>query len=584
MNDLIDLLVSSLPDAVGGLIATAIIVIVGALYNFIWRKKRAKWSGDTPKPTNEESPELTPVKGRTLDEEVDKVKELVTTSRYQQAVKLAKQIRQEMSSLGHSPHPDLLLSLGELNVWYAHALIYTGATDEALLVLRNEVISPLEPLGSTYEGDQIGFRRWNLVLGRAHNHIGYANWMDWGHNEAALVELHRAIDYFKKGQHKEELATGYDNLGRIYCQIGFQTRGSFLIKHGMSIRRELANQSGDDYRYALSLNSSAVTHLLTGRPHMALQEGEKACYIFQQQLKMKGKRGYGLALITKGRALRYIGANWRYGAERQSSSRHIQEAILVLTMAERIFSEDVDEDIRLLEVHCELGRAHRELAALWKDSGDTESALREAKQAQKYLSRVIESPSIDTRKKYPVLFVDACHDLGQVFHIIGDGDQAKSYLRKALDAIPPDYRAQKSLGFLMIPSEKCIEEYWQVLGKVHKFLGEMSFNDRLPRSGFPAEAIEQYALAAGCFGRFLGRPLNPENASVYPPSHVISELQLENHRLFVQHLYTVLMTFPEPVLVEIKDFVYNTIGAKYHIDASWLDPFFSEPFALLLHH
>jgi len=589
MKELRDLVLASLPEALGGLMVIVILAVLGWLSRVFMRRRESQ---SLPPESEQSSSSESQFKVTylqvsgvpTFDQVINKVKELVTSSRYPQAIRVAEQARQAATSMGQllELDPQLQLSFGELNVWYAHALMYTGATDDALSLLFNEVISPLKPLKSVYEDDQMGSRRWSLVLGRAHNHIGYAHWMERGHYEAALIELHRAIDYFRLGRHDEELATSYDNLGRIYCQIGLRTRGQLLIRHGTLLRRELASRSGDDYRYALSLNSSAIAHLLAGQAYMALLESEEACRIFEQRIREKGERGYGLALITKGRTLRYMGANWRYGTGQATSFGHIQEAIRALEVAEKIFSERVDEDIRLLEAYCELGRAHRELAALWLRKGDNESMFREAQHASRYLTQVIEPPR--TKSKYPVLFADACHDLGQVYFIIGDHAKAKHYLERALDAIPADYQMRESVGLQVLSIEECIEEYWQILAKIYRLMGEMIVNDQLNSPTLSNETIECFTLAAGYFGRFLERPLSPGNAWVYPSARDMSEVQLESHRLFVQQLHTMLMLLPEPSIAIIRNLVYDMIGGKYRISHSWLDRFFAEPFSLLLHN
>lgn len=590
MSDIVRIILASLPETIGALTAAAIIAAIGLVVRRWLRKK----PGRDPGPSGEgqdDGPPPPPPFGfgkMALDEAVDKVRTLVASSKYSQAVRVAAEMRREIASTGESQlDPSKQLSLGELNVWYAHALMYTGDTDEALSLLRNEVIGRLGHSSSIYESDQFGSSRWNLVIGRAHNHIGYAQWMDKGHYEAALTEFYQAINHFKRAQLEEELATVCDNLGRVYSQIGFRTRGQILLRHGMLLRQKLANESRDFYRYALSLNSSAIAHLMTGNSHLALLEVEEARKIFEQQVEQKGERGYGLALITKGRALRYMGANWRHHIGWKESRARVQEAIHTLQLAERIFFEKVDEDIRLLEVRCELGRAYRELAALSllrEDRDTTHSAIA---RAEDYLTQVIKYSDIDTR--YPVLFVDACHDLGQTFLVVRDYAKAKKYLQQSFHAIPPRYHIKESLGFESIPVHECVEEYWQVLAKTCRLFGEILLAQKPIPTNFSegtlpkdtSDALTWFTQAAAYYGRFLDRPLEPNNLGMYP--RIKPELQLESHRLFVQYLHNLLRSLPDNVLIQIRELVYDKISQQYRMERSWVDSFFAEPFVLLLY-
>ena len=505
-----------------------------------------------------------------LDELVQDVKNLVSSARYEDAVSAARRHRDAMVAIGDRENPAFHLALCELDVWYGHAQIYVGDTDEAIGRLTR-VIVDLDDQRDLYRNLPFGTRRWNQILGRAHNHIGYACWMDQGNYEMALKEFSVAISYFlAEKQLEEELATAYDNMGRVYAQLGYRTRAELLIEHGRQIRQMLQN----DYRYALSLNSKAIADLAFGQLYRALVISEEALGIFKQQGE-RGIRGLGLALLTRGRAHRYLGAYWRYSHSPARFESHLRAAIGTLEEARRIFLS-VKEDVRLFQAYNELGCAYRELVALSQGS-DTESAL----QARHYLE---ESMRAAPREKYPALYVDACEDLARAYFILDRRGEANSYLRQAERAIPSDYKLGRNVQPQTVSPEECIEDYWQQLGKIHVLHGDIVFDGgQTPtRMRNMRQAIRHYVLASCYFGRFLERPLNPasipEGTSLYPPSRP----RLTSHRLFIEHLYGRLSLLQEEDLLRIRRETLPELETIYALKPAWLD-LFQEVSDLLLY-
>jgi len=506
-----------------------------------------------------------------FDDLVQEVKDLVTSARYEEAVSTANRHRETMVAIGDKHNPAFQLALGELDVWYAHAQIYVGDTDEAIERLKS-VIADLGGRRRLYEVLPLGTRRWNQILGRTHNHIGYACWMDRGNYEAALKEFSVAIPYYlAEKQLEEELATTYDNMGRVYAQLGYQIRAELLIEHGRQIRELIRN----DYRYALSLNSKAIADLAFGQPYRALVTSEEALGLFKQQ-EEQGVRGVGLALITKGRAQRYLGAYWRYSRKPARFEHHLRGATKTLEEAENIFLS-VKEDIRLFQAYNELGCAYRELVAL-SQGGDTESAL----QAQYYLEKSLEAAPQD---KYPALYVDACEDLARAYFILGRRGEADRYLKQTERAIPRDYKMMRNRQPCVASPEECVEDYWQQLGKIHMLRGDMIFDGKQPPASISQvrQAIEHYVLAACYFGRFLERPLDPSSVSedehLYPPS----QPRLTSHRLFIEHLYGHLSQLEAEDILRIGQEILPELERTYALKPSWLGVFRQEVLELLEH-
>jgi len=511
-----------------------------------------------------------------VDQVVNRIKELVSSSKYDQAVSIGKETLDALAELGKQDKLEYQLAVGELAVWYAHALIYVGQPKNAISLLQ-EIIASLERQRQHRTVPSFGSWRWNLVLGRAHNHIGYASWMELGQYEVALKEFSASIPYFLAGECKEELATVYDNLGRVYGQLGYRTRAELLIDHGRQIRLDMH----DDYRYALSLNSRAIVHLAFGQPYRALVLSEEARRIFEQQKERKGERGFGLALITKGQALRYLGTYWKYSARSavEEYRGYLNDAIVTLRSAIRIFEDKVAEPVRLFQTYNELGCAYRELMDLGK-KGDPESA----REAERYLRKSIKL----VEDKNPVLYVDACEDLAQTYFKGGDRRNATRWLRRAeeaIEAISSSYKLHKNVGIQAIPPTECIEDFWQQLGKVYMLRGHMTFDEGalsmpLDRRAL-REALEYYTLAAGYFGRFLERPLNPtptpEDKQLYPRSRP----RLANHRLFIGQVYDRLRLLKVEDLQYIQE-VLRTLEEIYSLKPSWLAEFYEDTLGLLL--
>jgi len=506
-----------------------------------------------------------------LDDLVQDVKDLVTSARYEEAVGTAKRHCDAMVAIGDKNNPVFQLALGELDVWYAHAQIYVGDTDEAIERLKS-VIADLGGQGRFYGALPLGTRRWNQILGRAHNHIGYACWMDRGNYETALKEFSVAISYFlAEKQLEEELATTYDNMGRVYAQLGYQTRAELLIEHGRQIREIIRN----DYRYALSLNSKAIADLAFGEPYRALVMSEEALGLFKQQGE-QGIRGVGLALITKGRAQRYLGAYWRYSRKPTRFEHHLREAIRTLGEARDIFLS-VKEDIRLFQAYNELGCAYRELVAL-SQGGDTESAL----QAKRYLEKSLEAAPKD---KYPALYVDVCEDLARTDFMLDRRREAERYLRQAEKAIPGDYKMRKNSHPCIVSPEECVEDYWQQLGKIHVLRGDMMFDGKQPPTSISQmwQAIEHYVLAACYFGRFLERPFDPSSVSEDEHLYPLSQPRLTSHRLFIEHLYGHLSQLEAEDILRIGQELLPELEQSYTLKPSWVGVFRQEVLELLEH-
>ena len=162
------------------------------------------------------------------------VKRLVFRGKSEDAIFAAEKIediRPGLFALRNQTNPYLKLAAAEYNVYLAQALVYFGDVEKAFMHLK-DVVAALEQgqspgiLAKSDAGTFIGWRR-NLVLGRAHNNLGYAHWVPLDHLEAAINELNSARFYFESSEDlREELANTKDNMGRIFALRRHQTRPS----------------------------------------------------------------------------------------------------------------------------------------------------------------------------------------------------------------------------------------------------------------------------------------------------------------------------------------------------------------------
>lgn len=430
-------------------------------------------------------------------ENIRHLKNLLSQNQYKEAVLFGGKVRREY---GAAPDTDSVYSIitsAEFDLHYAKALFYTGATEEAITVLKG-VITELEcgrdpqdvacQSGSyTLEG-----RPRNWVLGQAHNHIGYVYWMNQGRYGLALREFRMALSYFYASGLLEEYANTLDNMGRIYAVLYQRNRAERLMDKSLELRLELE----PDYRIALSLNSRAITHLVFEEPHRAQRWSIDALSIFE---RLGAQRGIGLACITLGRSLRHLG-----------TVTFLNQAATHLKRAVDIFEQSVDEPVRLIEAYNELECTYRDRAALARRS-DSNSSLAESfdRRAVQYLWTAVKL----AEGKNAVLYVDSCEDLAQTYFQGQQFGYAKLWLQRAERAVPGIYRIKAGSGLRNVPVEECVEGFWYQMGKIEMLRGHLAFDCGLSNhNGIGSrevlgQATQHYAFAIAYFKQYSERTI-----------------------------------------------------------------------------
>jgi nucleoside phosphorylase len=552
-----------------------------------------------------------------LKNRIKEVDRGLSCTNYILAVEKGEAIVQEIGKQFEQDDIEIELILGEFWVSYSLALIYSGETlgdsDESTIWL-NRVIDRFEKRKSLYlKQDHLTRRQFLLVLGRAYNHLGYSYWMDRGHYEAALGKFLIALEYFCQGNWMPETATVYDNLARVYAQLGFRSHAEFLCKHGLSQRERYYKNKTDEkenqYRFALSLNSSAIIQLTYGHSIQAYWESGRALTFFKQCITEKGERGEGLAVITKGTALRVLGSHWIYADNTTFSAdnttscdTYLQLAINNLLEAEKIFIR-VNENIRLLQIYNELGCAHREFYKLYINRGQDADADEAKNLAMSFFNKIVpvEKNTPIENPQYPLIFIDTCHDLAQTIYIVLDKEDSSleneekialeeklnEYLNRAENIIHQEYKFDNS-SHPVLTAEECIEDFWQYLGKIYILRGDLVWK-KIPALNTDAkiqamrqekieEAFKFYLLAAAYFGIYLDRPISPNNN--YYPKEELQEL--EKNFQHTHNLYERLSVLSNEERVFVRDKVCKNVIKEYNLKSSWIDLFFKQSFNLLI--
>jgi hypothetical protein len=480
-----------------------------------------------------------------------------------EAVRVGRTVKGMAYRLYPPDVPGSQLALADLNVYYAQALIYTGNIPDGIALLK-EVIADLEggqrPEDVARRDDPHAFAGWrrNLVLGRAHNNLGYAYYQPREPRyRLALNEFKLAVPYFRASSLDEERANTSDNMGRVHGLLYERSRAEVLIDDSLELRRHLRRE----YRIGLSLISRALVHLLFDEPHRARRKSEEALSTFE---RLGGQRGIGGASIMLGRSLRKLGDVGTTGLyPPEESDVLFRDAIAHLKRAVGIFMETIDEPRLLVEAYNELGCACRGRAALARRDEKSPLARSVSREAVQYLTKCTD---LAKEKGYLTMYVDACEDQARTFLQRQDYDYADLWLRRAEESVPDQYKIKEGIGMSDVDFEECVEEFWQLMGKIELLRGYLVYEVGLSRGdgkvsrSILEEAMRHFAFAIAYFENYSEQAAGLETT--------------------LKQLHDLFKTCEYEDLRHMRDELLPALEGTYALDPARVNKFFEDTFGL----
>jgi tetratricopeptide (TPR) repeat protein len=438
------------------------------------------------------------------------VKRYVARGQFKKADEVATSIR-------HSTHPnfawdsinDPIYKAGLFAAW-AMAKVYIGGPENIILDMLNEAIQHLMNV-QNFNEDQ---RWWRArILGTAYNYLGYLH-RSKGHYSLALEQYKRALPYFSDSNIQDERANTLNNMAFLQAVLGRVQLARKHVDDALMIRKGL----GKAYPIALSLNTRGIIHVLEDHPMWGERECRSALEMCQ---KMGDPRGIGLTQIGLGLALRKKGTQWKMevGYSQEDAETFFREAEDHFKSASEIFSESVNEPIRLWEAYNELGSLYCDWAWLtrkWQDGDRKPHAVDQYDQSIMYQQNALR---VAEEENLPFQAADSHDDLAQAYadrsfllseigrraDAIKGLETASVHLAKVLEAIPSEYQLVKEKGF--VPGPEPEEAYWLSLGKYYLQRGIWIFEE-IKRELLPVnpenlrEGIRNFALATAYFHQY----------------------------------------------------------------------------------
>jgi len=179
--------------------------------------------------------------------------------------------------------------------------------------------------------------------------------------------------------------------------------------------------------------------------------------------ELEEERGVGLACIALGNNFRLQGSFAGNGKEQYNAATEFySKSEEFLRRAIGIFSDQIQEPLRLWEAYNELGCLMREWGiALQRQTQEPfatdkfEEAIRTHEQA------------LEVARRYGLLFqeADTCDDLAYVWSARGDLVVAQQWLDQVFALVPATYVLKNEQGFQDAPASG--DAHWLILGKAH---------------------------------------------------------------------------------------------------------------------
>ncbi len=334
---------------------------------------------------------------------------------------------------------------GQFLSLYGETLVYVGELNFSTQAILENAAKLLHQLPFKNESSLSWIQE--RSLGRAYDRLGYLLRSN-GRYGKALEQYEHALFHYENAEVKDEQANTLNNMSFVQASLGLVDEAFAQVNRALTLRQEL----GQSYPIALSLNTRGLIQILRGQIEPGIRDCQTAFNIFAE---MNSDRGTGLAYNALGWGRRQKGASlFADGMALETVAPSYQSAILSLERSVSIFSQTVDEPIRLWEAFNEMGSAYR-------DWGDCAQAVDQELSGQKYdQAQAYYHQALEIAEEHNLLFqlADTHDDLAQIAVSQGNPQSVASSLDMA-NKLVSDYLAARG------PLEQG-DAYWFVLGKI----------------------------------------------------------------------------------------------------------------------
>lgn len=429
---------------------------------------------------------------------------LILRGGYYQAVDLGKKHQLEIERIYHKAPDEYLLPYCEFLLWYGQSVMYVRESEDAEHIY-DQAKKLLEAKGEkTFSKGGFDQWRYSLVMGRLYNNLGYTKWIYQGRYSLAMRYFNDAVHSYQLNplpngvSVKEEFANSLDNLARVKALVGKEFEADTLARRARTTREQL----GLTYRVALSNVSMGLIHIRFNRYESAEKSLEKAYTLFKRI--GVNKRGFGLVEIARANLYRAM-ANDTDVMEISNSEalEYADKAEAAALEAVEIFRDHVHEPIRLVQAYNELASCYRTRVALLTDNKLAEPGVVDMayNQCRVFYRKALE---IAEEHKYRIEVLDILQDIAVLYVRRGEYVQAKKYLRRVKDGLPPEYRFKPGKTYEEVPEEERIDVYYNYIGLVEMLEGEITYgeNNGNPDKYQWVEMFRQYLLAIAYLNLF----------------------------------------------------------------------------------
>ncbi len=413
------------------------------------------------------------------------VKRLVERDKYQPALDIARKLHAEAKGLLEQGGA---LAQADLDTWQGLALTYCNSFDQAEPLLEKAV--------RTLEGMPSGKSpyRWNGILARAYNNLGYFA-RERGQIPRAAQAYRDALPHWRYLGMKSEHANTLNNLAYV---LALQGKFAEARRQGMDALK-LREEVGPRAPVVLSLTALAEIEIYAGHYEEANAYAERGLALAQILDFARGEGFAHLALATLNR----FQAEPEQHRSVQERQRLLQQSLEHSQKALQIFTEMVDEPTRATKARYEQALTLREQCRLLNESDPQRANI--AQQADALFNQA----AIEAKKqKRWDNYLDAC--LGQIWmhYHLKDTDLNQS-LRKIWQEIQTelsDYLITSTRWPGVLPST--VLGIFSQLARFHIISGILALDKNNRR-----EAGQQFALGFE-YDRFIGEDFRDLNRGV----------------------------------------------------------------------